>query len=103
SMLSSHLLSRLTWRDYTPFPHRRVSDLNDEDLQFSPYYNTVKDAENYDNELRSYGTQSSYIVMDTDHGFGNHEDDWEKAVTSTVDRKSTRLNSSHVSRSYAVF
>ncbi len=58
---------------------------NDEDLQFSPYYNTVKDAENYDNELRSYGTQSSYIVMDTDHGFGNHEDDWEKAVTSTVD------------------
>lgn len=54
---------------------------NDKDLRFEPYFNTVKDAKNYHIELRSYGTRSEYILMDTDHGFGNHPDDWSKAVT----------------------
>lgn len=54
---------------------------NDKDLQFEPYFNTVKDAKNYHTELMSYGTRSEYILMDTDHGFGNHPDDWSKAVT----------------------
>lgn len=53
---------------------------NDQDLQFEPYFNTVKDAEDYHHELRSYGTNSEYVLMDTDHGFGNHPDDWAKAV-----------------------
>lgn len=58
---------------------------NDQDLRFEPHFNTVKDAEDYHQQLRSYGTNSSYILMDTDHGFGNHPDDWAKAVNHTVD------------------
>ncbi|HMR18360.1 MAG TPA: alpha/beta hydrolase [Sphingobacterium sp.] len=58
---------------------------NDRDLQFEPYFNTVKDAEDYHNQLRSYDTSSAYILMDTDHGFGNHPDDWSKAVGYTAD------------------
>lgn len=58
---------------------------NDKDLRFEPYFNTVKDAENYHNQLRSYGTNSAYILMDTDHGFGNHPDDWAKAVNYISD------------------
>lgn len=54
---------------------------NDKDLHFEPYVNTVQDAKDYHNQLRSYGTNSAYIAMDTDHGFGNHPDDWSKAVT----------------------
>lgn len=57
---------------------------NDKDLRFEPYFNTVKDAENYHNQLRSYGTNSAYLLMDTDHGFGNHPDDWARAVRHTV-------------------
>ena len=58
---------------------------NDKDLQFEPYFNTVKDAENFHNQLRSFGTNSAYVPMDTDHGFGNHPDDWSKAVTYVAD------------------
>ncbi|WP_162304840.1 alpha/beta hydrolase [Sphingobacterium olei] len=62
-----------------------MAKTNDKDLRFEPYFNTVKDAENYHNQLRSYGTSSVYTLMDTDHGFGNHPDDWAKAVNYTVD------------------
>lgn len=61
-----------------------MAKTNDQDLRFEPYFNTVKDAENYHNQLRSYGTNSAYILMDTDHGFGNHPDDWAKAVNYIV-------------------
>lgn len=61
-----------------------MAKTNDKDLQFEPYFNTVKDAEDYHNQLRSYGTHSNYILMDTDHGFGKHPDDWSKAVDHAV-------------------
>lgn len=61
-----------------------MASTNDKDLKFEPYFNTVKDAEDYHNQLRSYGTASSYVLMDTDHGFGKHPDDWSKAVDHTV-------------------
>lgn len=57
-----------------------MSRTNDKDLRFEPYFSSIKDAENYHQELKSYGTQSSYILMDTDHGFGSHPQDWAKAV-----------------------
>lgn len=58
---------------------------NDQDLRFEPHFDTVKDAEDYHNQLRSYGTSSAYVLMDTDHGFGNHPDDWSKAVGHVAD------------------
>lgn len=58
---------------------------NDQDLPFEPYFSTIQDAEDYHDQLRSYGTNSAYILMNTDHGFGNHPDDWAKAVAHTVD------------------
>ena len=58
---------------------------NDKDLRFEPYFNTIKDAENYHKQLLSYGTNSGYILMDTDHGFSNHPDDWSKAVTHVIE------------------
>lgn len=58
---------------------------NDKDLRFEPYYNTVEDAKMYHEELNSYGTSSQYILVDTDHGFGSHPDDWAKAVAYVSD------------------
>lgn len=58
---------------------------NDKDLRFEPYFSTIQDAEDYHNQLRSYGTNSQYTLMDTDHGFGHHPDDWAKAVAYAVD------------------
>lgn len=58
---------------------------NDDDLHFAPYYSTVNDARNYDEELKSRGVRSEFILMDTDHGFGNHPDDWGKAIKYTTD------------------
>lgn len=66
-------------------PHITVmSKSNDEDLNFAPYYNTVKDAEDFHQQLIRLQTKSQYILMDTDHGFGNHPEDWNKAVTHVV-------------------
>lgn len=58
-----------------------MAKTNDEDLHFDPYFSTIKDAEDYHKQLRSYGTNSAYTLMDTDHGFGKNPDDWAKAVT----------------------
>jgi acetyl esterase/lipase len=62
-----------------------MSDTNDEDLRFEPYFSTIQDAERYHEQLRSYGTNSAYVLMDTDHGFGDHPDDWAKAVSYVVE------------------
>lgn len=62
-----------------------MSNTNDKDLRFDPYFSSIKDAESYHLKLLSYGTSSSYILMDTDHGFGAHPDDWAKAVDHIVD------------------
>lgn len=62
-------------------PHITImSRTNDQDLQFYPYFSTIADAESYHEQLQSYGTPSEYVLMDTDHGFGNRPDDWAKAV-----------------------
>ena len=58
---------------------------NDRDLRFEPYYSTVTDARKYDQELKARGVKSEYILMETDHGFGNAPDDWNKAITYTTD------------------
>ncbi len=58
---------------------------NDEDLRFAPFISTVDDADDYHHELLQLGTPSEYVLMDTDHGFGRHPDDWAKAVDYAVD------------------
>ena len=58
---------------------------NDDDLHLAPYKNTVADAKDYDKQLRSKGVASSYVPMETDHGFGNHPDDWRLAVKYVTD------------------
>lgn len=58
---------------------------NDEDLRFTAYKNTVEEARDYDRQLKSKGVNSSFILMDSDHGFGKHPDDWEKVVKYTTD------------------
>ncbi len=58
---------------------------NDRDLRFEPYYSTVADARKYDRELKARGVKSEYILMETDHGFGNAPGDWEKAIKYTTD------------------
>ena len=62
-----------------------MSNTNDNDLQWAPYFNSIQDARNYDQELRSRGVKSEYILMDTDHGFGRNPGDWEKAIKYTTD------------------
>lgn len=61
-----------------------MSNTNDADLRFEPYFSTIADAQKYDGQLRSQGVKSEFVVMDTDHGFGRHADDWEKAIAATV-------------------
>lgn len=61
-----------------------MSNTNDVDLRFAPYFSTVEDAQKYDVQLRSKGVKSEFMMMDTDHGFGRHPDDWEKAIAATV-------------------
>lgn len=58
---------------------------NDQDLHIEPYFQTLKDAQKYHKELKSYGTNSAYQEMDTDHGFGNDPEDWPKAVSYAVE------------------
>lgn len=62
-----------------------MAQSNDKDLQFDPYFNSVEDSENFHKELYTLGTNSDYFLMDTDHGFGNHPDDWQKAVNYAAD------------------
>ncbi len=57
---------------------------NDDDLNFAPFFSTVNESEKYHNQLRGRSVLSERIMMDTDHGFGNHPDDWRKAVNYTV-------------------
>lgn len=58
---------------------------NDSDLRFEPYFSTIGDAEAFDAQLRFMGTASGYILMDTDHGFGTHPEDWSLAVGHIVE------------------
>lgn len=62
-----------------------MSDTNDEDLRFYPYFSTVEDARKYHEQLRSKGVKSDFIMMDTDHGFGKHPGDWQTAIKHTTD------------------
>ena len=62
-----------------------MSNTNDKDLGWEPYFNSVEDARKYDQELKSRGVKSEYIVMDSDHGFGRNTGDWEQAVKYSTD------------------
>ena len=62
-----------------------LSNTNDQDLRFEPYFSTISDARKYDQELKSRGVSSEFILMDTDHGFGRNPDDWRKAIKYTTD------------------
>src|SRR5699024_12519072 len=88
----------------TPFPTRRSSDL----------YEEYEEEAGSDMDAASYEEEGEADDMDTeaaDAGEANAEEDSEDASEADVeedsedagDRKSTRLNSSHVSISYAVF
>ncbi|MGN7787481.1 alpha/beta hydrolase [Niabella sp. 22666] len=57
-----------------------MSNTNDQDLRFHPYFSTIDDARKYDEQLRSKGVKSGFVMMDTDHGFGKHPGDWETAI-----------------------
>lgn len=57
---------------------------NNDDIGVANFKNTITEAQQYDRQLRDRGVNSSFILMDTDHGFGNHPDDKEKAVNYTV-------------------
>ncbi len=57
---------------------------NDDDLNFAPFFSSVNESLKYHNQLQGRNVRSELIMMDTDHGFGNHPDDWSKAVDYTV-------------------
>ncbi|MGC4235486.1 MAG: alpha/beta hydrolase [Niabella sp.] len=61
-----------------------MSNTNDADLRFEPYFSTITDAQKYDGQLRSQGVKSEFMMMDTDHGFSRHPGDWEKAIAAMV-------------------
>src|SRR5690625_7803089 len=76
------------------FPTRRSSD-----LQLSRFLKAGIKATK-DNAL----TRSSKIILHLDFGGANNlYRTWFDEITERKDRKSTRLNSSHVAISYAVF
>lgn len=62
-----------------------MSNSNDKDLGWEPYFNSIEDARRYDQELRSRGVRSEYVLMDSDHGFGRNPGDWEKVVKYATD------------------
>ncbi|MCH5718114.1 hypothetical protein [Niabella hibiscisoli] len=62
-----------------------MSDTNDDDLRFAPHFSTIEDARQYDSQLRSQNVASELVMMNTDHGFGRHPGDWEKAIKYTTD------------------
>lgn len=61
-----------------------MSNTNDEDLGFHPYFSTIEDARQYHRQLGSKGVTSEFIMMDTDHGFSRHVQDWEAAIKQTT-------------------
>src|SRR5699024_12186041 len=100
------LIEYLQHRDLESFPTRRSSDLNQETIvKVSSAKTSSKDLDIQDLVIilvKGYDTEKilmenmniigdNTVVMTLQNGIGN------------VDRKSTRLNSSHVSISYAVF
>lgn len=58
---------------------------NDDNLHFAPYKSSVAEAQNYDKQLKAKGVSSAFVSMETDHGFGNHPGDWDKAIDYVVD------------------
>ncbi len=62
-----------------------MSDTNDDDLRFAPYFSTIEDAKQYHLQLRSKNVASEFVMMNTDHGFGRHPGDWETAIKHTTD------------------
>src|SRR5699024_12006349 len=88
-----------------PLPPRRPSDLDLFDI-YSRHQREIDDALSAYGQRRAYraaaklraGTFSTHLVfVHGDAGIG------KTRFASDLDRKSTRLNSSHVSMSYAVF
>ncbi len=61
-----------------------MPESNDDDLNFAPFFSTVNESLKYHNQLQGRNVRSERIMMNTDHGFGNHPDDWKKAVDYTV-------------------
>lgn len=61
-----------------------MPESNDEDLNFAPFFSTIDESKKYHNQLQGRGVRSELIMMNTDHGFGNHPDDWSKAVNYNV-------------------
>ncbi len=62
-----------------------MSDTNDDDLRFAPHFSTIEDARQYHLQLRSKNVPSELVMMNTDHGFGRHPGDWQKAIKYTTD------------------
>src|SRR5690606_40893230 len=93
-------------RDLHPFPTRRSSDLalNDADVPLDSVTRQAVPVTAATYELVKQGQLDGYIVsLETSIGIVNQNPDAVSSPAGLVDRKSTRLNSSHVKISYAVF
>src|SRR5699024_12362362 len=80
------------------FPTRRSSDLLLNFVSDFPFYRTLEVAEDY--LYSKMLVRYNYCASEVSEGISSIDDD---SVSKVLDRKSTRLNSSHVSISYAVF
>src|SRR5699024_12435271 len=87
------------------FTTRRSSDL-DKFIQYLPLYRQVKEWERY-GLMTNDKNLSNWVIRAAEdwllHIYKYMKEQLVKRTILHVDRKSTRLNSSHVSISYAVF
>src|SRR5690606_41569046 len=83
------------------FPTRRSSDLDDEPTLYANYFQDLDIAINTLKSLVSSPISPQMKKADLAYASNNYEN-WLR-YANTLDRKSTRLNSSHVKISYAVF
>src|SRR5690606_41346747 len=102
----SHVQRYLTLRNLRTFPTRRSSDLDMMEFQLKEINNVnpqTGEEEQLENELNklenvediSLSVENSLRIL--------YEDEQGTYASLSQDRKSTRLNSSHVKISYAVF
>src|SRR5690606_41510651 len=95
------ITSSADYRNLHSFPTRRSSDLDAHQRQADAGATDIHNRVDAADLVKVHGVR--FGVVDLGLGLGQALEDRDRHVLDRLDRKSTRLNSSHVKISYAVF